>query len=103
MLGDHARAIALATAVLATAEARGADGFAARARAELTRLLVAPPGYAPRTPAAQLLAARRVERLHPGDAAEEDGRVEVRRAVEAARWRVAFRGRTRRGGRSGGR
>ena len=36
--GDHARAIAIATAVLAAAEARGADGFAARARAELTRL-----------------------------------------------------------------
>ena len=36
--GDHTRAIALATAVLATAEARGADGFATRARAELTRL-----------------------------------------------------------------
>ena len=37
--GDRARAIALATAVLAAAEARGADGFAARARAELTRLV----------------------------------------------------------------
>ncbi|MDA0163198.1 hypothetical protein OM076_23190 [Solirubrobacter ginsenosidimutans] len=37
-LGDHTRAIALATAVLATAEARGADGFAARARTELARL-----------------------------------------------------------------
>jgi hypothetical protein len=36
--GDHTRAIALATAVVATAEARGADGFAARARAELARL-----------------------------------------------------------------
>ena len=36
--GDRARAVAIATAVLATAEARGADGFAARARAELTRL-----------------------------------------------------------------
>ena len=36
--GDRDRAIAIATAVLAAAEARGADGFAARARAELTRL-----------------------------------------------------------------
>ena len=36
--GDRARAVAIATAVLAAAEARGADGFAARARAELTRL-----------------------------------------------------------------
>ena len=36
--GDRDRAIAIATVVLAAAEARGADGFAARARAELTRL-----------------------------------------------------------------
>jgi tetratricopeptide (TPR) repeat protein len=36
--GDHARAIAIAAEVVATAEARGADGFATRARAELTRL-----------------------------------------------------------------
>ena len=36
--GDRDRAVAIATAVLAAAEARGADGFAARARAELTRL-----------------------------------------------------------------
>ena len=36
--GDRPRAVAIATLVLATAETRGADGFAARARAELTRL-----------------------------------------------------------------
>jgi tetratricopeptide (TPR) repeat protein len=36
--GDHGRAVVLANDVVATAEARGADGFAARARAELTRL-----------------------------------------------------------------
>jgi hypothetical protein len=36
--GDRTRAVALATAVVATAEARGADGFARRARAELARL-----------------------------------------------------------------
>ena len=36
--GDRDRAVAIATVVLAAAEARGADGFAARARAELTRL-----------------------------------------------------------------
>ena len=36
--GDRIRAVALATAVVATAEARGADGFARRARAELARL-----------------------------------------------------------------
>jgi hypothetical protein len=37
--GDPERAQAIATAVLVTAEARGADGFAARARAELARLI----------------------------------------------------------------
>ena len=36
--GDRARAVAIATLVLAAAETRGADGFAARARAELARL-----------------------------------------------------------------
>ncbi len=40
--GDRDRAIAIASAVLAAAEARGADGFAARARAELTRLSKGP-------------------------------------------------------------
>jgi hypothetical protein len=36
--GDHTRAVAFATAVVVTAQARGADGFARRARAELARL-----------------------------------------------------------------
>jgi tetratricopeptide (TPR) repeat protein len=36
--GDHAEAIRIATDVVATAEARGADGCAARARGELARL-----------------------------------------------------------------
>ncbi|WP_028062848.1 tetratricopeptide repeat protein [Solirubrobacter soli] len=36
--GDRDGAVAIAQTVLAAAEARGADGFAARARAELTRL-----------------------------------------------------------------
>jgi hypothetical protein len=38
--GDQHRAITLATAVLSAAEARGAHGFAARARHELHRLAV---------------------------------------------------------------
>jgi tetratricopeptide (TPR) repeat protein len=36
--GDRARAAAIASMVLTAAETRGADGFASRARAELTRL-----------------------------------------------------------------
>jgi tetratricopeptide (TPR) repeat protein len=36
--GDRDRAVAIATMVLATAEARGADGFATRARSELARM-----------------------------------------------------------------
>ena len=98
--GDRTRAVRIATLVLAAAEARGADGFAARARAELTRLSAqTPQDCEPRCRAkrivkgsdhprgsreggAELRAAGRVERFDPGDPAEQVRGSRPARAVQ---------------------